>query len=122
MKDKLNDPAQAADYFKAKLTFTTGPVEVGHGLEENANINIVDVRAAEDYAAGHIPTAVSLPSDQWETEEGMDKNKLNVFCCYNQQCHLAAQAGLFFARKGYSVMEMDGGWKSWRGLKLPTEK
>jgi rhodanese-related sulfurtransferase len=110
MKDKLNDPAKAAEYFKAKLSFTTGPVEVGHALEGNANINVVDVRAEADYAAGHI------------SEEGMDKNKLNVFCCYNQQCHLAAQAGLFFARKGYSVMEMDGGWKSWRGLKLPIEK
>jgi rhodanese-related sulfurtransferase len=122
MKDKLNDPIKAAKFFKDKLSFTTGPVEVSHALEENANINVVDVRAEADYAAGHIPSAINLPSDRWESEEGMDKNKLNVFCCYNQQCHLAAQAGLFFARKGYSVMEMDGGWKAWRGLQLPIEK
>ncbi len=51
MKPYFNDPERAREFFKAKMEFTTGPVELGHMLDnKNENINIVDVRAAEYYA------------------------------------------------------------------------
>ena len=64
-----NDPAKAKEYFQAKMTFTTGPVELER-LLKSREVNIVDVRAAEDYAEGHIPGAVSLPKDKWQTGDG----------------------------------------------------
>ena len=42
------------------MAFTTGPVELER-MMKNKEVNVVDVRAAEDYAEGHIPGAVSLP-------------------------------------------------------------
>ena len=59
-----NDSAKAKEYFEAKMAFTTGPVELERMMKNN-EVNIVDVRAAEDYAQGHIPGAVNLPKDQW---------------------------------------------------------
>lgn len=56
----LPDPQKARAYFENKVAFTTGPIELSHSLE-SGNVNVVDVRAADDYAKGHIPGAINLP-------------------------------------------------------------
>jgi hypothetical protein len=50
----INDPAKAKAYFEARMAFTTGPVK-------HNEVNVVDVRAAEDYAEGHIPGGSICP-------------------------------------------------------------
>ena len=123
MKTQLRpvDPAKARKFFEDKITFTTGPIEVEHMIKEDEEINIVDVRAAEDYEEGHIPGAVNLPQERWETLEGLQKDKTNVLYCYSHVCHLAAKAAVEFANKGYPVMEMDGGFKAWKDYDLEIE-
>ena len=122
MELRKNDPEKARQYFADKMAFTTGPVELDRNLKERANLTVVDVRAAEDYAKGHIPGAVNLPKDKWGTLNGLRKDSLNVLYCYSHVCHLAATAALEFASKGYSVMEMDGGFEAWKEHDLEIEK
>src|SRR5664280_208594 len=117
---KKNDPAQARQYFADKLAFTTGPVEVARNLKQ-ADIVVVDVREAEDYCKGHVPGAVNLPHAKWASLDGLRKDALNILYCYTQQCHLAANAAVEFAGKGYSVMEMDGGFAAWKENELQIE-
>jgi len=121
-KMMVSDPQKAKEYFEAKVTFTTGPVELERMMKQGENINIVDVRAAEDFAEGHIPGAVNLPKDRWSTLEGLRKYKTNVLYCYSQVCHLAATAAVEFASKGYPVMEMDGGFRAWKEHDMEIEK
>jgi rhodanese-related sulfurtransferase len=116
-----NDPVKAKAYFEAKMTFTTGPVELERMLKSK-EVNVVDVRAEEDYAEGHIPGALNLPKDRWHSEAGLRKDKVNVLYCYSQVCHLAAAAALEFADKGYPVMELEGGMRSWREHDMEIEK
>lgn len=116
-----NDPAKAKEFFEAKMAFTTGPVELER-MMKNHEVNLVDVRAAEDYAEGHIPGALNLPKDQWHTYKGLRKDKLNVLYCYSQVCHLAATAAVQFADQGYPVMELDGGWRWWKDDGFEIEK
>jgi rhodanese-related sulfurtransferase len=120
-KVKINDLAKAKAYFEAKMAFTTGPVELERMIKHN-EVNVVDVRAAEDYAEGHIPGAINLPKDEWQTLKGLRKDKMNVLYCYSQVCHLAATAAVEFAGKGYPVMELDGGWRWWRDDDFSIEK
>jgi rhodanese-related sulfurtransferase len=112
---------KANEYFEAKMAFTTGPVELERMMKQG-QVNVVDVRAAEDYAQGHIPGAVNLPKDQWHTLEGLRKDKTNVIYCYSQVCHLAAAAALEFASKGYPVMELEGGFRTWKEHEMDIEK
>jgi rhodanese-related sulfurtransferase len=67
------------------MAFTTGPVELERWFKQGEPVNIVDVRAAEDYAEGHIPGALNLPKDQWDNAKvvkaRLHKNKINVTCC-----------------------------------------
>jgi len=118
----ISDPQKAKEYFEAKMAFTTGPVELERMMKQGENINIVDVRAAEDYAEGHIPGAVNLPKDKWQTLEGLRKDKTNVLYCYSQVCHLAATAAVEFASKGYPVMELEGGFRAWKEHDMDIEK
>jgi len=113
---------KAREFFLDKVTFTTGPVELNRELEQGADIVVVDVRAEEDYKKGHIPGAINLPKERWESLQGLSRDKLNVLYCYSQVCHLAATAAVEFAGKGYSVMEMDGGFQAWKEYELQVEK
>jgi rhodanese-related sulfurtransferase len=115
------DSTKAKEYFEAKMAFTTGPVELER-MMEHKEVNVVDVRAAEDYAAGHIPGAVNLPKDQWPTLTGLRKDKTNVLYCYSHVCHLAAAAAVEFAAKGFPVMELEGGWRWWKEDGFPIEQ
>ena len=117
---KMNSPNEARQYFSNKLAFTTGPVELAQNLNRD-NIVVVDVREAEDYRKGHVPGALNLPHDRWASLEGLRKEALNVLYCYSQQCHLAATAAVEFAGKGFSVMEMDGGFEAWKENDLEIE-
>lgn len=95
------------------MAFTTGPIELNRAINEKQDIVVVDVRAVEDFREGHIRGAVSLPRDQWNNPVGLRKDKLNVIYCYTHVCHLGAAACVEFARQGYPVMEMDGGFVAW---------
>jgi len=117
----IHDPAKARQYFENKMAFTTGPVELER-MMKSGSVNVVDVRAAEDYAEGHIPGAVNLPKDEWATVKHLRKDKVNVLYCYSIVCHLAATAAVEFAGKGYPVMELDGGWKWWKDEGFDIEK
>jgi len=118
---KSLDPTKAKEYFETKMAFTTGPVELNRMIK-HGTVNVVDVRAAEDYAQGHIPGAVSLPNDKWYTLVGLRKDKANVLYCYSQVCHLAATAAVEFASKGLPVMELEGGWAGWTDHEMEIEK
>jgi rhodanese-related sulfurtransferase len=122
---KIPSARKAKKYFKDKMAFTTGPVELERMLT-GREVHVVDVRAAEDYAEGRIPSAVNFPKDQWGDAKVMKarlrKDKINVLYCYSQVCHLAATAAVLFAGKGYPVMELEGGWRWWKHDEFAIEK
>jgi rhodanese-related sulfurtransferase len=118
-----HDPARARAYFEDKLAFTTGPVELDRWIKTGQdNLLIVDVRAAEDFAKGHIPGAINVPKEKWDNPQGLNRDKTHVVYCYTQQCHLAANACVRFAGKGYPVMELEGGFETWKENELDVEE
>ena len=125
-KLKIPSSAKAKQYFQDKMAFTTGPVELERWVGQGQPIHIVDVRAAEDYAEGHIPGAVNLTKTEWHDTKllkaRLRKDKINVLYCYSQVCHLAATAAIEFAGKGYPVMELEGVWRTWKDGDFAVEK
>jgi rhodanese-related sulfurtransferase len=117
-----NNPQEAEEYFSRKLSFTLGPTDVKALLEKDADFALIDVRDADAYAHEHIPGALNLPEGRWSSFAGLDKAKVNVLYCYNEQCHLAARAAFQFAVAGYSVMELEGGFAVWKAGGFDIEK
>ena len=122
MSGLVMDPAKAKAFFQEELAFTTGPIELDRMRRQKENIRIVDVREPEDYQQGHVPGAINLPKERWSNVNELRKDGVNVMYCYSQTCHLAKRAALEFADRGYPVMEMEGGFKSWQSHALPIEK
>lgn len=119
---KKNDPEKARQYFSDKMAFTTGPIELDRSIKQHADIAIIDVRDEEDFRKGHIPGAINLPEERWAELTGLRKDALNVIYCYSQVCHLGATAAVEFSSKGYSVMELEGGFATWKEYDLKIEK
>jgi rhodanese-related sulfurtransferase len=119
-RTRIPSPSKARRYFEDKMAFTTGPVELNRMINNGDPVLVVDLRAAEDYAEGHIPGAINLPKPRWDTFDGLRKDRVNILYCYSQVCHLAAAAGIRFAGKGFPVMELEGGFGSWsdHGLEI----
>jgi rhodanese-related sulfurtransferase len=115
-------PTEAKAFFKDKLAFTTGPVELERWMKTGEDIQVIDVREREDYRQGHIPGALNLPKAEWGTMEGLRKDKTNVIYCYSMVCHLAATACYRFASEGFPVMELEGGIDEWKEHGFPLEK
>ena len=82
----------------------------------------MDVRAAEDFDKGHIPGAINIPKEDWDNPRELSKDKTNVVYCYTQQCHLAANACVRFAGQSYPVMELEGGFETWKEYDLEVEE
>ena len=120
--NRVQDPAKARAYFEQKMAFTTGPVELDRMIKSHDNnITLIDVRESEDFAKGHIPGAINLPKETWDNPKGLQKDKTNVVYCYSQVCHLAATACVVFAGKGYPVMELEGGFETWKEYEMDIE-
>ena len=111
----------ARTHFAAKNAFTTGPHELTGMLDRKNDIVVVDVRFASDFRKGHVPGAVNLPKGKWGKPEGLSKGKLNVLYCYNQTCHMAAEAAAELIAQGYPVAEMEGGFATWEANSYPIE-
>jgi rhodanese-related sulfurtransferase len=107
------DFAAARAYFTQKATATTGPHELLGRIDAKEDVVIVDVRFPSDFRKARVPGAINLPKGKWQDAKGLSRDKLNVLYCYNQTCHMAAEAALELLALGYPVVEMEGGFATW---------
>lgn len=125
MPETIHSPANAlssADWFKAKLQFEMGPVELDELMREKGSIMVLDVRDADSYAKEHIPGAVNIPLlDIPKRLAQIPKDKTIVTYCWSVTCHLATKAALDLAQRDYKVLEMIGGIAEWKKNGLSVE-
>lgn len=90
------------------------PREAAQAMGQEPNHVLVDVRSPEEYAAGHVAEAISLPVDriaQEAPEKLPDKNKLILLCCRSgMRSRRAAQQ---LAQMGYTHLGAFGGVDDW---------
>lgn len=128
--NRIQNTHAAVRYFEDELSFTTNPFGVQSVVfKKRQDVTIVDVRKEADYKMGHIPGAINIPFDQWNSFEGdqkhftgLIKNGFNYVYCYELLCNLAQKAGKKFASLGYPTKEIKGGFKSWKEHEYPVEK
>jgi rhodanese-related sulfurtransferase len=114
----------AADWFAAKLAYSITPYGLKSLLEKGGkDVFVLDVRAPEDFAKGHIPGATSIPLLDLAGKLGaLPKDKTIVAYCGNMTCSLAPKAGLKLATEGFRVVELQGGFATWQEKGFPVQK
>jgi len=109
------------DYFTARDALE--PVDRGDLLDrvEHGRVVILDVRPAEEYAAGHIPGALSVPLDQLDAMlTRLPKRAQIVAYCRGPYCVLAPQAVERLRAKGFKALRLAEGLPEWRLAGLPV--
>ncbi|WP_329239373.1 rhodanese-like domain-containing protein [Actinoallomurus sp. NBC_01490] len=110
------DPAEAAAHFAARLAFETDVSDVHADLEAGVpGLVVVDSRSTESWEQGHLPGAVHLPSGEVAERASavVPRDATVVTYCWGPGCNGATRAALAFARLGYRVKEMTGGYEYW---------
>lgn len=116
------DLQKAQEHFRSRLTFTTGVHELDGIVRQNrGDVVVVDVRLPRDYAQGHVPGAVNLPRGKWHNPKGLRRDAIHYLYCYDQTCHLAAEAAAALTGQGYPIVEVEGGWERWQTKGYPVE-
>lgn len=116
------DNAAAIAHFSARLTFETDCSDV-YASQQAGEIDfeLLDVRSAVAYAAGHLPGATSLPHRDMTRERMAEypRDTLFVVYCAGPHCNGANRAALKLVKLGFAVKEMIGGVTGWLDEGLP---
>lgn len=96
--------------------------ELSKRLRRKDDLLVLDVRPAEEYAAGHVPGAVSLPVTELRRRlKELPKNKEIVAYCRGSFCAFAPEAARYLEKKGYRARLLDAGLPDWEAAGLPIE-
>jgi len=83
---------------------------------------VLDVRPIEEYAAGHIAGAVSLPLAELERRlDELPRARRVVAYCRGPYCVLAAEAVRLLRKRGVDAVRLKDGFPEWRDAGLPVE-
>ena len=83
---------------------------------------LIDVRPAEEYAAGHIAGALSIPYDQLEERlREIPKEKEVVAYCRGPYCVFADQAVATLKSKRRKARRLEAGYPEWKNAGLPVQ-
>ena len=78
-------------------------------------VTVLDVRPGEEYRAGHIPGAVSVPLGELDAYLAkLPKKQEVVAYCRGPYCVLAIQAVEMLRARGFRVARLDDGVPEWR--------
>ncbi len=114
----------AAEHFAAKLAFETDPSDVAAAQSAGAIFVLIDSRSEAAWESGHVRGAVHLPTAQiaLRGREVVAPGRPVVTYCWGPGCNGATRAALEFARLGYPVKEMIGGYEYWVREGLPVDR
>lgn len=83
---------------------------------------VLDVRPADEHAAGHIPGARSIPHTELARRLAELPRELPVVAyCRGPFCAIAREASSLLAREGFDVLRLDAGMAEWLAADLPVE-
>jgi rhodanese-related sulfurtransferase len=94
-------------------------------LEKKAksrNVVIIDVRPEQEFRAGHIPNAISIPIDQLTKKiKSLSKSKEYIAYCRGPLCVFADEAVNLLTNKGFNAQRLNEGFPDWKLKGLPVE-
>jgi rhodanese-related sulfurtransferase len=100
------------------------PISAAELLQRLAegNVILIDVRPVEEYAAGHLPDAHSIPVTELEARlRELPHEKEIVAYCRGPYCVFADEAVALLLTHGYNARRLEQGLPDWRALGLPVE-
>jgi len=87
----------------------------------SGQVILLDVRPVEEYKAGHIPGAISVPLRELSSRlSKLRRRQPIVAYCRGPYCVLAAKAVKFLRARGFRATRLEDGVPEWRAQGLPV--
>ena len=116
---RLAEVERAAHEYMGPEVDTIGREELLARLERG-DVVLIDVRPAEEFDAGHIEGARSVPLDELEQRlDELPADQEIVAYCRGPFCAYAPEAVRRLNRAGRPAMRLEDGWPEWR-LAIPA--
>jgi len=85
-----------------------------------AEVTVLDVRPPEEYRAGHIPGAISVPLKELKARlSKLPRDREIVAYCRGPYCVLAINAVKLLRSHGFVAVRLEDGVPEWRAEGLP---
>ncbi len=92
------------------------------GRARQGEVIVIDVRPADEFEAGHLPYARSIPVAELKKRlSELPRNKDIVAYCRGPFCLMASDAVALLRQKGFRAVRIDDGVAEWRSAGLPIE-
>ena len=89
-------------------------------LVREGAVTVLDVRPAEEYNAGHIPGAISIPLKELQLRlSDLPRDQEIVAYCRGPYCVLSIQAVEMLRAKGFKAVRIEEGIQDFRAMGFP---
>jgi rhodanese-related sulfurtransferase len=90
---------------------------------QHGEVIVIDVRPEEEFAAGHLPYARSMPLAELKKRlKQLPKDKPVVAYCRGPFCLMAQDAVALLQKQGFRAQHLEDGVAEWRARGLPIER
>ena len=115
----------AREYFEERGAMEAVESEELLRRVRSGEVTVLDVRPPEEYRAGHIPGALSIPVGELKARlEELPKDREVVAYCRGPYCVMAVEAVELLRKKGWKAHRLEQGVVDWRarGWRVETER
>lgn len=90
---------------------------------QKGDVTVIDVRPEDEFEAGHIPGAVSVPVDDIMNQfESLPRDQQIVAYCRGRYCVYSLQAVNFLREQGFHAIRLEEGLQEWKHAAYPIEQ
>ena len=90
-------------------------------LKRGEEVVVLDVRPAEEFAAGHLPAAISIPLAELRRRlRELPRDKEVVAYCRGPYCAFAHKAVRVLQQAGFRARRLEDGLPEWKAAGLPV--
>lgn len=86
-------------------------------------VTVLDVRPADEFAAGHLPGALNIPLSELERRLSLLDPSIQVVAyCRSSYCLLSFEAVPILRARGFDARRLEEGLPEWKAARLPVER
>lgn len=95
--------------------------ELARRLKRGGDFLVIDVRPAEEFAAGHLPGAISVPLTELHRRmKELPKDKEIIAYCRGPYCAFSHVAVELLRKRGFRARRLEEGLPEWAAEDLPV--